>query len=301
MNQFLLRTGLALLLCPALCLPVSAQVPGWGWVQKSGAASDSETATGIARDPSGNSYVTGYFEGTITIGATNLVSSGGRDIFIAKYSPSGLLLWAHKAGGTGNDEASGIAIDAVGNCVVTGQIQGAATFGSLPASGSATVSASGTSDVFVASYNGAGSLQWVNNFGGSTGNQVAGQGIATDAGGNSYFTGYFSGAGAVVFGPYSLAATGLNSDVFVAKLNNSGVLQWAVKAGGNGKDFARAIVTDAAGNSCVTGLFRGTATFGTSNLVSAAATHDDVFMAKYNAAERLPGCKMPLAAPTTNL
>ncbi len=58
-------------------------------------------------------------------------------MFIAKYTPDGSLLWAKRAGssvpaaGTYAD-ASGIAVDAVdaaGNSLVTGWLQGTATFG----------------------------------------------------------------------------------------------------------------------------------------------------------------------------
>ncbi|MDX9776786.1 MAG: SBBP repeat-containing protein, partial [Petrimonas sp.] len=56
----------------------------WQWaVQAGGAGTDQGNS--IAVDSSGNCYVTGYFSGTASFGATNLTSSGGDDIFVAKY------------------------------------------------------------------------------------------------------------------------------------------------------------------------------------------------------------------------
>jgi hypothetical protein len=87
---------------------------------------------GIAVDASGNSYVTGGFEGTATFGSTTLESSGSQDIFVAKLDNRGNWLWAKKAGGTDSDYGYGIAVDASGNSYVTGYFYSAtATFGSI--------------------------------------------------------------------------------------------------------------------------------------------------------------------------
>ena len=61
---------------------------------------------GIAVDGSGNSYVTGFFNGTATFGQgqanqTTLTSAGSDDIFVAQYDSKGVLQWARRAGGTG--------------------------------------------------------------------------------------------------------------------------------------------------------------------------------------------------------
>ncbi|RYZ42073.1 MAG: hypothetical protein EOP49_28535, partial [Sphingobacteriales bacterium] len=155
-------------------------------------------------------------------------------------------------------------------------------------------------DMFVASYSTSGGLVWAKRFGGATANQVSGQGISADAAGNSYVTGYFSGFGSVVFGPASLVATGgINSDVFVAKLNSAGNVIWATRAGGTGKDAARSIVTDASGNSMIAGSFRGTITFGSATLTSAGSSTDDVFIARYNTSGGLLWAEKALSGSNT--
>lgn len=103
-------------------------------------------------------------------------------------------------------------------------------------------------------------------------------GVAVDAAGNSvtvgsfWFTGNFLGT--------SLASSGAD-DIFLLKLNSSGAPVWAKRAGGTGADEAYATALDGAGNVYAAGRFTGTATFDTTNLVS-AGTHD-MFLAKYHA------------------
>jgi len=46
---------------------------------------------GVDTDVAGNSYVTGYFNGSLNT-PNGTVNSVGDDIFIAKFSPSGALL-----------------------------------------------------------------------------------------------------------------------------------------------------------------------------------------------------------------
>jgi len=65
----------------------------WLWAKQAGGASfHSVVSTGIATDCSGNNYVTGYFNGTVSFGATSLTSSeDSTDIFVAKLSSSTMV------------------------------------------------------------------------------------------------------------------------------------------------------------------------------------------------------------------
>ncbi|RZK02509.1 MAG: hypothetical protein EOO43_23370, partial [Flavobacterium sp.] len=75
---------------------------------------------GIDLDQSGNIYISGYFNGNATFGTTTHSSSGGSDICVLKYDPTGEPLWIVKGGGTGSDETRSIVLDSIGNCYVTG-------------------------------------------------------------------------------------------------------------------------------------------------------------------------------------
>src|SRR5262245_53431272 len=70
----------------------------------------------MAADPSGNLCVTGNFSGTVDFdpgaGVMNLTSvNSTSDIFVAKYSPAGSLIWARAMGGLASDVGYAIAVD----------------------------------------------------------------------------------------------------------------------------------------------------------------------------------------------
>src|SRR5687767_3430169 len=70
----------------------------------------SDEATAVAVDRFGNQYVAGTFTGTLDANPSPrrqhlLPAVGLRDVFVAKYSPDGALLWAVTAGGSGDDRA----------------------------------------------------------------------------------------------------------------------------------------------------------------------------------------------------
>ena len=91
----------------------------------------------------------------------NLVNSSSNDIFLAKYSQSGNLLWNLTAGGSGEDAASTVALDASGNAYIVGSFRNVATFGSF------SRSSNGSDDAFIAKVSPSGSILWVQSFGGS--------------------------------------------------------------------------------------------------------------------------------------
>jgi hypothetical protein len=112
---------------------------------------------GIALDNSGNCYVTGAFQGTLTLGSNPSLSSTNNslDIFVAKYSTTGSELWSVKSGGAEDDHGYGIDVDAVGNSYVTGYFGGTATIAGFSLTGASSVS-----NLFVAKYNSLGTGTW---------------------------------------------------------------------------------------------------------------------------------------------
>ena len=245
-----------------------AQTPDWQWVTQAGGI-DFDEGYAIAIDDNGSSYVTGWFEDTATFGSYSLTSSGNysTDIFVAKMDANGIWLWATQAGGNGNDNGYGIAIDDAGNSYVTGRFSDTATFGSY------SLTSSGTWDIFVAKMDANGNWLWATKAGGSSSDK--GHGIGIDDNGNSYVTGHFYET--ATFGSYSLTSSG-GADIFVAKMDINGNWLWATKAGGSSSDKGHGIGIDDNGNSYVTGYFMDTATFGSYSLISSGG--DDIFVAK---------------------
>jgi len=260
--------------------------PPCNWAVNPNGLSD-DWGYSIAVDGTGNSYVTGYFQGTVTFNASapiQVTSNGGKDIFLAKYDPSGSNLWAIGIGSTGDDIGYGVAVGATG-VYITGEFQGAADFD--PGAGSTILTPVGGGsdiDIFFAKYNFSGSLVWAKNIGST--NNDHGYGIATDASGNCYITGSYGG-GTADFDPgtgtANLTTNGVNFDIYFAKYDASGNYIWAKSIGGLGGDIGHAITVDAAGNVFITGEYAGTADFdpgsGTTNLTPVG--NMDIFFAKY--------------------
>lgn len=154
---------------------------------------------GLVLDAAGNSYVTGRFSDQATLGSTKLTSNGVTDMFVAKLSPEGKVLWARSGGGSGLDEPTAIARDsASGQLYVVGLFSGQATFDAQ------TISSKGSSDLFVAKYDASGVLLWVIGAGG-TGSDTADR-VRVSATGGIYIAGEFSDS--VTLGATTLTAKG---------------------------------------------------------------------------------------------
>ncbi len=203
----------------------------------------------------------------------------------AAQAQNGNLLWAKRAGGLFDEQGNGIAVDSQGNSYVTGYFQDTGTFG--PGEGNETpLVTAGSADIFIAKYNSNGTLAWAKKAGGASFDQ--GNGIAVDNSGNIYVVGAFVGTatfGAGEANQTQMIAAGAGADIFVAKYNSDGTLAWAKQAGGTAGDSGHAIAVDGQGNSYITGLFFGTATFGAgeANQTQYTAVGSfDSFIAKYN-------------------
>jgi hypothetical protein len=114
-----------------------------------------EPNIGLILDNQDNCYVTGFFDGTNNLGGVTLTnqSVGGSDIFVAKYSSSGALQWAQRAGGSpGNlNNGRGIGVDTNRNIYVTGGFYGSVNFGNSNLSGPSN------EEFFLAKYDSSGS------------------------------------------------------------------------------------------------------------------------------------------------
>jgi len=243
----------------------------------------------VATDNSGNIYATGRFEGTVTIGELSLTSAGGTDIFVAKFNRFGSVQWLRRGGGSNfvDEEGKSIAVDGSGNVYVTGYFNSMANFNTPSATGKNELVSAGANDIFVAKYNTSGALQWLVRGGGTSGDD--GKGITVDGSGNVYVTGYFN----IMANFNTPSVTGSNElisagdiDIFVAKYNTSGAIQWLRRGGGTGTDEGNGIGVDGNGNVYVVGFFSGTANFnnpsasGSFELTSAGDW--DVFVVKFS-------------------
>ena len=100
-----------------------------------GASTFSQTtneAADIELNNLNESYVAGYFSGQTSFSPTSSFSGtqGNTDAYIAKYSPSGAVIWIKQFGGLASDRAIDLAVGPDQNIVVTGQFFGSVNFGS---------------------------------------------------------------------------------------------------------------------------------------------------------------------------
>ncbi|HEX5036070.1 MAG TPA: SBBP repeat-containing protein, partial [bacterium] len=228
------------------------------------AGASSEIAHDIAVDTSGNAYVaggTGSFQTSfpVTVGP-DLTANGGFDAFVMKIAPDGAsLVYSGYIGGSGNDQAYGIAVDASGNAYVAGET--GSTEATFPVVVGPDLTANGMNEAFVAKVapDGA-SLVYAGFIGGSNSDFAFDNAI--DASGNQYVTGNTSSTETtnfpVTIGP-DLTFNGGFNDAFVAKVSADGTsLVYAGFIGGNDFDEGDGIAVDAAGNAYVTGFTEST-------------------------------------------
>jgi hypothetical protein len=218
-------------------------------------------------------YVTGKFIGTANFntpsanGTNELVSAGSDDIFIAKYNTSGTLQWILRGGGASGDSGDAIAVDGSGNVYVTGIFQSTANFNTPSVNGSNELVSAGSFDIFIAKYNTSGTLQWLRRGGGTSGDFS--NGIAVDGSGNVYVTGYFQVTANFntpsASGGNELISAG-NRDIFIAKYNTSGTLQWLRRGGGVSSESVSGIAVGGSERVIAVGANGAGADFGASIL-----------------------------------
>lgn len=242
-------------------------------------SSGDERGQGLVQDAAGNVYITGSFMLTadfdIKSGVTNLTANGvGKDIFVAKYSPSGELLWAKAIGDANDDGGYGIAVDAAGNVYVTGTFAGTVDFD--PGAGMYNLTSVGLADVFICKLDGSGNFLWAKSFGGTSFDNAGG--IALDGFGAIYTTGAFSGTVDFDPGPgvSTLASTSGAYNLFVSKLDAAGNFLWAKAMGGSGGGgiMAFGIAVDGSSNVITTGYYTGLTDFDPGPGVAALNTQD---------------------------
>jgi len=138
-------------------------------------------------------------------------SSGNEDIFLAKYSPAGSLIWVKSAGSINNSaNARSVATDVSGNAYITGFFSRTATFEDITLTSNDTYP-----DVFVAKYNHEGNIVWVKQAGGPEIDH--GNSITVNAAGTITISGYFRGTGTSIFGATPIIGSG-NDDMFLWRI-----------------------------------------------------------------------------------
>jgi hypothetical protein len=262
----------------------------------------------LAFDPSGNILVTGYFTSdSIILGTTIVHRVSALDMFVAKYTSTGTLIWVNSAavGGIGNTGYS-VAGDAAGDVIVVGSYSSPTlTIGTTTLTNLCTFSG-GCPSEFVAKYSGSnGNPIWLKSDFAGVGTSYC-YSVITDASNNIYVAGDFQSFSSIRNGIIKYNSAGdtlwtqgdggwfltsdLSGNVYTGVgHSNAGVKKidpvngsviWSKTGTGTGTYDAVGIHADAAGNIYYTGQYDADVTFGSTLLVNQGQT--DIFIVSYN-------------------
>ena len=267
------KTALALLLGVFLTAGVTPAGALWP-VSGGGPLNDSAFAT--VTDQSGNVYVAGEFRGSAFFGGTEYSSQGLSDLFVAKYSASGALIYVRTAGGPSVDRATALAVDAAQNVYLTGYFTTSAAFQNLPSSGISSVNlpVSGNTvtpdrhEWFIARLLPNGDWSWARQIGGA--GQDEGYGIAIAPGvedpnnpiadgviavGRSSCPALYEADGDI--SPKSPGHPCVKSSGVAVRIDTAGNWLWALEAGqSNATEWLTGVTVDANGLVYVAGLYQ---------------------------------------------
>jgi hypothetical protein len=195
----------------------------------------------VAADSAGNAYVLGQVYDT------------NNDIVIAKFSPTGTLLYSTYLRGSSLDFGTGISLDASGDIYVVGATDSA----DFPILNAAQPSKNGSQrDAFIAKLDGGnGSLLFSTFFGGTRSDEI--HDLTLDDSGAIYVAGYTESTDFPTVNPIQ---SGLNlnqcfcEDVFVTKLSSDAMsVLYSTYLGGSFEDYGESIALDGSNNIYITG------------------------------------------------
>jgi hypothetical protein len=217
--------------------------------------SGQDNAYGLALDSSGSAYVAGFTTSSNfpIVNALQSTYAGSECGFVAKLNPAGsaLIYSTYICGSSGQDSASGIAVDNAGAAYVGGFTKSTdfptvnplqATYGG------------GYSDAFVAKLSPSGSSLVYSTYLGGSAWDTAGRPLAVDNSGAVYVAGSTGSTDFPTKNAFQPAYGGGDGDAFVAKISPSGsALIYSTYLGGSGDELGGAIALDSSGNAYVTG------------------------------------------------
>lgn len=249
------------------------------WMAMTG-GSTADICHAIAIDAAGNSYVAGFFTGTVDFGLGPLVAMGGTDAFILKRDPVGIVLWVRVFGGSHHEEICGLATSDDGFVYAVGWFQSP----SLPCGNAVVLSNTDTTshDAMLITLDFSGNTVWARQSGGASSEQA----YAVDCGPSGIVIVVGSYFDTASFGSSVLPSYG-GRDAFVIGYDSAGTLLFTEHGGGPHDDGAYGVACDPAGAFfCVTGHFNfgpmqsDSARFGNQVIVSSGYT--DIFLACYD-------------------
>lgn len=248
-------------------------------------------AGNIGIDGAGNVYVSGtFYSASITIGTVTLyngrTAGGAYNVFVAKYDPSGSLVWAKGMADKKNIVLRSMAVSEHGAVYVAGEFEDTLTTGGVML----TDSLATDSLAFVVKMDSTGHTSWASKNGQYLLKYTA---IGTDNNDRVYVAGYFNGS--ITYGSSTLTPpAGYGYNILVACLDSSSAVRWvraAYDTAAHYRNVPSVVNVDNCGKLCVSGTFEyGPSVppashflvFGTDTLRMPAGDFDPLFLAVYD-------------------
>jgi hypothetical protein len=268
-----------------------------------GFGTNMDVPVNIELDSSNNVYVSGYYYSTpLTVYNSNnsvfntLDNSGYNDIFIVKYDSNGFAKWSTRIGGGGIESPVNLLVDNKNNVYINGNFYFSTPLIFYHSNNSifTTLTTTDSTQIFVSKYNTDGSCQWVTRIGGNNVSRPVN--MVVDLSYNVYISGHYNSSTFTIYSSdNSISKTFDVSggyDIFVAKYNSSGILQWGIRVGGTDNDFPTNILVDKQNNlylynfstypSSIIFYNADSSIFNTYYNIGGNTGRYDVFLAKYN-------------------
>ncbi|MBP7809100.1 MAG: SBBP repeat-containing protein [Bacteroidia bacterium] len=265
------------------------------WARQIG-GSLSDDITGISVDASGNIYTIGNFTGSADfdpgVGTFVLTSGGITDIFISKLDMLGNFVWAKRIGGTQQDFATSLYLDASSNVYIGGSFYSTVDFDPGPGTYTMAVGTSTANNLHITKIDNNGNFLWAKQIEGNGSKRLSA--LKMDVLGNVHVAGSF--VGSADFDPslssYSISAVG-SSDIFVAKYDNSGNFIWVKQMSGSAGEEAYGLAINAAGEVFTTGTFWTTVDFdpGPGTYPFSSGTGQNCFISRLNSSGNFVSAK----------
>ncbi len=196
------------------------------WSGRWGNNSDTNAA-GVAVDGSDNVYVVGHFIWYDTdldpdpVGEDIKINMGDADSYMSKFDTTGDYIWGLHWGGADEDRAIGIASNSAGDIFVSGHFETSADLD--PDAVDVDTHTGFGYNVFLSKFDTSGDYVWGKSWG--VMGEARGRGVATNATGISWITGWFQGS-SIDFDPDPVGEdvhpSNGNHDVFLSKFLSDG-------------------------------------------------------------------------------
>lgn len=272
---------------PLLILILLFSIPFFDFAQQWGNCTISQftnEANDVEINNNHESYTAGYITGETAFNSSTLVpfTQGNGDIYVAKYSQTGSLIWEKTFGGNYSDRAIDLAIGADQNILVTGQFFGTVSFGSITLTSSAN-----SKDIFILKLDPTGNVLWARKEGGNLAENA--YGITVDHQNNVILTGQFQGSATIGNNNFTSAIDPNTNqpsfDFFISKYDPYGNPLWSLDGSAEYEDRGLAVAVDNQNNIFFTGQFSKTLTFASNSYPNLG--YNIGFLCKLNPAGQL--------------